>query len=77
MAQDKKETRGRKAQYEQTPERIYFNVVRNLDYKKRSGKITEEEYQKLKANAKIDLIKSQYLENETNNTNQKHQGEKI
>jgi len=59
---EKKETRGRKAQYEQTPDRIYFNTIRNLDYKKRAGKITQDDYIKLKAAAKIKLLQSQIQE---------------
>jgi hypothetical protein len=55
MTNDKK-SRGRPTEKTQTPERIYFNTRINLGHKRRTGKITEEEYKKQLSEAKIKMI---------------------
>lgn len=65
--EERKETRGRKTQLEQTAKRVYINTKNNLIYKKQKGIISEEEYIRLFAEAKINLIKSQ-KEGSTNDT---------
>ena len=59
MANTKK-TRGRPIKKTQTPERVYFNTRINLGNKKRSGKVTEEEYNKLLVEAKIKMLQTKH-----------------
>lgn len=63
MATDKKRGKGRPNKYEQTPERIYHNTTKNLFYKLQTNKITQEEYTRLTAEAKIKLLQAQIKQN--------------